>query len=525
MVEAGPYTGMSDTLDPTAANGQTANLLQNVYPLEAEVGEGIVGRPGYSVMGAQSPSGAYPGQGIHQFTKSDGTEYTVRVIGGRFETYNWGTQVWTEVLTAGQLAGASIVLNSLARVSMVTFANTLVVSDGLHTPWSWDGTPGAGLTLLSNCPVLYGPMTVYSAKLFGIKASDRLTFVWSEENDPTLGYQATVNGFTYANAWTIGQTDQNSLVALRGTNAALYYWRERSTGAVFGKVNSQFVTTATHDALSTSVGTRSPWGIVPHGEGFLFPDADGRPHRLVPGGGVVAVWQPYRETLKTIPRGNLVDALAIDYPAARLLLIGYTETLSPYPSAWLVYRDTAQGFAPAGIWRGWLSTQTAVCKDAFGVPTWVHLSTDGYAYAHGNPDGSVWDDKPVSGTVAIQHIVQAMPMAADPPEDAQFQRLDLLTRTESAMTLSLDYDTPRGRSTALTLPVTPVAALGQYWDVALWDAAMWAQAAVEVHTTAGWNGAGRWIRPRIIHATVGERFGFMKWRVSGVRAGTSPFAP
>ena len=31
-----------------------------------------------------------------------------------------------------------------------------------------------------------------TAKLFGIKASDRSTFVWSEENDPTIGYQATV---------------------------------------------------------------------------------------------------------------------------------------------------------------------------------------------------------------------------------------------------------------------------------------------------------------------------------------------
>lgn len=525
VVEHGPYAGLMDSLDPTASEPNRAGLLQNVYPLEAEQGEGIVGRPGFQQMGAQSPAGAVVGQAIHQFTKSDGTEYTVRVMGGRFESFNWGTRTWAEVLTTANLTAALITLSTTARVSMVTFANKLIVSDGVNLPWAWDGTTNGGLTKLVNAPVIYGPLTVYSAKLFGIKATDRLTFVWSEENDPVLGYQATVNGFTYANAWTIGQTDQNALYALRGTNAALYYWRLRSTGAVFGKVNSAFVTTATHDAMSTSVGTASPWGIVPHGEGFLFPDADGRPHRLIPGGGIQPVYAPFRETLKTIPRANLVDALAINYEAARLLLVGYTESLQLYPSAWLVYRDMGQGWIAAGVFRGFTATQSAMVKDSFGVPTWVHLSSDGYAYDHGNPDGSLWDDKFVSGTVAITHVVQGMPMAGDPPTDSQFLKLDLLTRCESSITVSVDYQTPRGQSTALSLTVSPPAALAQFWDLVNWDAFNWAQGAVEIHSQVGWNGNGRWIKPRLTHAVVGERFGFVKWRVTGVPAGDSPFVP
>lgn len=525
VVEAGPYTEMFDSPDPTAAQPTRACLLQNCYPLEAEEGEGLVGRPGFTQWGARATAGSVVVQGYHQYTKLDGTEFSIRVAGGYVEFYPIVTTSAGNfiVFSPGFLTGNGITLSATARVSMVTFANKVIFSDGINKPWYFDGLI---VGLLTNAPVFYGPMTVYSAKLFGIKASDRATFVWSEENDPTLGYQATVAGFTYANAWTIGQTDQNALVALRGTNAALYYWRERSTGAVYGKVNSTFVTTATHDAMSTSVGTKSPWGIVTHGEGFLFPDADGKPHRLIPGGGIVPVWQPFRETLATIPRANLVDALAIDYPAARLLLIGYTETLQTYPSAWLAYRDTPDGFKAAGIFRGFTATAAGVLKDEFtGVPVWVHGSSDGYTYKHGNPDGSTWDDVFASGTVAIAHIVQATPMAADPPRDAQFQRADLFTRAETVQTTTLDYETPRGRSTALAVTITPVGLINQYWDVATWDVDQWSAGAVEVHTAAGWNGVGRWIKPRLQHAVVGQRFGFIKWRVRGVPSGDSPSTP
>ena len=511
VVEQGPYTEMFDALDPAVAQPGRAALLQNVYPLDAEEGEGLVGRPGFAASDTAGQTGL--GQGVHQFTKLDGTETRCYVFAGSL--YTWSTtQTATDLTVLG--------LSATARVSMVTFANTLILSDGLMSPIQWDGK--STFTVLTNCPPLYGQPTVYSAKLFGIKASDRATFVWSEENNPAIGYQATVSGFTYANAWTIAQTDANPLVALRGTNAALYYWRERSTGAVFGKVNSTFVTTATHDALSTTVGTKSAWGIAAHGEGFLFPDADGRPHRLVPRGGVVPVWQPFRETLVNIPRASLVNAIGIDYPAARLVLIGYAETLQTYPTVWLVYRDTPDGFKAAGIFRGFTATAAGVVKDDTGVPVWVHLDASGHVYRHGNPDGVVWDD----AGVAITHVVQATPMAGDGPSDIQFTRLDLFTRVTGPLTLTLDYATPRGPSAAsLALPVGPVAGLGValYDDVALYDVAQYVAGAVEVKTTVGWSGVGRWIQPRLTHATVGEQFAFLKWRVLGQPLGTHPSAP
>lgn len=518
---------MFDSPDPPAAESDRAALLQNVYALDAEQGEGVVGRPGYRPMDTSLPVGGGIVQGFHQFTKLDGTELTVRIANGGLDTYDWGNRVWTQKLSVATLAAAGVVVSPTVRVAMVTFANRLVVSDGVHSPWTWDGTLNAGnVVSLTNAPALYGPMTVYSAKLVGIKATDRATFVWSEENDPTLGYQATVSGFTYANAWTIAQTDQNPLVAIRGTNAALYYWRERSIGAVFGKIASDFVTTATHDALSTSVGTKSPWGIAAHGEGFLFPDADGRPHRLIPGQGVAPIWAPFRETLKSIPRANLVDALAVDLPTLRLVLIGYTELMQTYPSAWLVYRESPQGFVAAGIWRGWLSRTAIVVKDGVGQPTFLHAGTDNYCYDHGQPDGNVWDDTVVGSSPApIEHIVEAMPMAGDSPYDLQFSRLDLFTRSDSAMTLAVDYRTPRGPSAILALTASPPPGLNSYLDIGLTDVMTLAESAVEIHSTAGITGTGRWIAPRVVHRSVGERFGFLSWQVTAVPAGNSPFIP
>jgi hypothetical protein len=116
-------------------------------------------------------------------------------------------------------------------------------------------------------------------------------------------------------------------------------------------------------------------------------------------------------------------------------------------------------------------------------------------------------------------------MAGDTPMDVQFQRIDLFTRAESTMTLAVDYETPRGRSNPLALTAAPPAGLDYYWDVGTWDVTDWSVSAVEVHDTMGVSGTGRWIAPRLSHASVGERFGFLKWRVTGVPAGDSPAIP
>src|SRR2546430_9136670 len=117
--------------------------------------------------------------------------------------------MWSHILLDG-----GTVLSTTAAIDAVNFANKLIITDGINTPVAYDGT---SFTVLTNCPVLFGPPTVYYAKLFGITASDHHQLVWSEENDPTTGY--TAGGFN--NAWILGQTKQDAITRLLGTNAAL----------------------------------------------------------------------------------------------------------------------------------------------------------------------------------------------------------------------------------------------------------------------------------------------------------------
>lgn len=255
--------------DPTKAS-----LLYNCYP---EVGSrAIVARPGfYSDLVSWTASGT--GQLVYHFIKADGTEKTILIKGGKFWTWN-GT-AFTESLTAANLASASITLSSSVRCFACFYNNTVVISDGVNTPWTWDGTANGGAVSLTNAPVFYGQPTVYYAKLFAIKNSDRLTITWSEENSANTGYEA--GGFN--NAWTLGQTGSQRIWALLGTNDGLYYWRDSSIGVISGAVDTDFTTTGVHDAISDNIGTLSRDVLLYHGM-IYFTDQSAKPYRFSSGG-------------------------------------------------------------------------------------------------------------------------------------------------------------------------------------------------------------------------------------------------
>lgn len=187
---------------------------------------------------------------------------------------------YTNTVTAANLSTATIT-TAAAIHNWCVFNSTIVFSDGTNTPWTWDGTAGVGgLTKLTNAPVAYGRPTVYYAKLFFIKSSERDTIVWSEEAEANTGYEAS----GYSNVWKLGQTGTAPLYALTGTNEGLYYFRERSIGVIRGAVNADFVTSGVHDAVSRSVGTLSPRGVAVSTDGLWFADAGGGV-RYLPFGG------------------------------------------------------------------------------------------------------------------------------------------------------------------------------------------------------------------------------------------------
>src|SRR5690606_31789302 len=334
----------------------------NVLPDVVEHGAGVVGRPGFRPMG-EPVAGEV--QWIGQLTRSDGLERTVRVKDGQLEVYDWGADRWTVAITREDLEAAGVQLATSGRVRAVNFADRLVLTDGVHKPFAWDGGDHGGLELLTNAPVIFGGFTIYYARLFAIKAAERSTIVWCEPGQPNVGWESE----GYNNSWTLRQTDQAPLYALCGTNTALYYLRARSAGAILGAVDSEFRTTGTHEGVSESVGTISPDTVVRAEDSIWFLDADGRPQRLILGAGLQdpPPWLNAKETLEGQDLWYLPFAEAVYRPDLRVVLFLVASPGSPVLDRLLCFH------APSGAFLGYWDfpeppTRLGMVKDASTLP-------------------------------------------------------------------------------------------------------------------------------------------------------------
>lgn len=507
-----PILGMRDSRDPSTADPRKARELRNCYVEDPTRGNSVKGRPGWRRMDQLPP----PAQMSYQFSKLDGSEFTVDISGGRFFVYDWTTDTHTEVLTAADLASAGVSIAATGRVYAVTLADQMIVSDGVSSPWMWDGTSGGGVTNLPACPPLFGEPTVHFAKLFGIVAADPITIVWSEENDPTTGYDS--GGLN--NAWTLGQTDQERLFGIKGTNVSLFYWRARSIGAIAGSVTPNFRTTGTQEGVSLTVGTSSPASIVQFEQSFYFVDSDGRPQRLDIGAGVrePPIWYDCLETVRNMSRAFIGSVTGTYDPDTNLVLFGMAPFAAAENDAILTFHASSGNFA--AVWDGVLPHVLATVKDATLRPTIVHGTQAGEFRAHGHPDGNVWDN----GPTPMRHVVDGPLLANDEAREMDFTRADLVFDSETELTnVEFDYRTPRGRSQSLFFDVA-VGAGFALWDVAFWDVDVWSTETFDWHVAVGLEGMGRWIRPRVQHDWPGERFGWLDWGIDATYAGKKPTA-
>jgi hypothetical protein len=278
------WVGMFTAAADVPARPGYAHLCVNCCP--AWPGGPIRSRPGIAAMGTGAGNVVYA---IFSFYTAASVLVTGRLVkdgalgAAHLDTYNWGTGVWTTVLTAAQIyAALAFDVGSAAKVDWVPFKGTIVFSDGQNVPWTWDGTAGAGIVKLTNAPVAYGKPTVHYAKLFFIKNAERNTIVWSEENQPNVGYEAG----GYNNAWTLTQTGGAPLVALLGTNACLYYWRSKSTGKILGAVTPDFQNAGVHDSVSTAVGCGDFRSVTRYGTETWWMDDNGG-FQVLPDGGLL----------------------------------------------------------------------------------------------------------------------------------------------------------------------------------------------------------------------------------------------
>ena len=508
---------MYDRLDPEVARPNYALELTNCYLPPGKQGRFAVGRPGLSQLGAQLGGvGARTIQYLGQFTKNAGTRYTIAIVGGKFYTLNWGTSTWSEAVNAATFSGASITLSTTARFYSAVLNDKIILHDGVNTPWMWDGTTNGGLTKLTNAPVFYGPIGVYYAKLFGIKANERDTFVWSEEGDPTTGYEAG----GYNNAWS--PLGAGTFYGLCATNAALYLFEARRSIRITGAVSTDFQTSGTRSDLSERTGTMSPM-LVTDG-GIVLVDADGAPQIIR--NGMNAMWEDCLLAISTVATSSLSKVQIVEWPLLDVTLIGLPLDPNSVVSQWLLFRTSGDEPRYVGRWDLGLNDASAVVLNDSLVPVFlVSGNADGYIYQMGQPTGNTWDDEFAGGTKSIPHVVTWHPLGVDVDTDRTYDRATVLLSGETSQTqVTFNYQTTRGSSTPVTKVVTgnTGALLGVGFTL---GTSTFALSQPERRVVWGTRGFGRWISPSVRHDQMGKTFAVKAVTIESYPWGTDPTNP
>jgi hypothetical protein len=307
----GPWTSTEITDDPFDSGADKLVDASNVYAPDIEQGSGFYARPGMNLLFGGSPlvtqATAFRGQGIISHTDLSGTTYNFVVFAGKL----WRSDAQFVTATDVTPAGITIDPTVTTRVYGTSFANTLVITDGVNRPWlatNLSATPITGTNIQFNAAndpwSVYGPFRLYAGSGFAIlnsvnSVSARTDLVWSAPGDLSTGYQQT----NYDYRWTMGQTEADALTAIYGTNTGLVYWREHSIGIISGIPGPNLQSTHTDDAVSRNIGTLAPQSIVGYGTVLYFTDAIGRPYRWVPGFDPEPIWLQMRGVLSSASVG------------------------------------------------------------------------------------------------------------------------------------------------------------------------------------------------------------------------------
>jgi hypothetical protein len=269
--------------------------------------------------------------------------------------YVWNGSISAPSVT--DITPGAVTISTTGRIYCATFGGLLIVTDGLHRPWTYDPDTATATQIdldgSGTAWAAFGPPVVYGGKLFFIRAAvssgaplPGSRIVWSEEADPSIGYMQVTAGNTYTNFWTLTQTTNDPLYCLAATNAALYYFRASSVGQITGLVNAAFATTATHDSVSQTVGTTAPATVVQVDEDIYFLDMQARQWRIR-GGSLDPLWKALAEDAPSVSFGPPSADATISgvMPTERLLLADYSNNPNPLSGrrVWNVDAGTYQG--------------------------------------------------------------------------------------------------------------------------------------------------------------------------------------
>lgn len=373
---AGTWKGVRDTVEPF---DDTPDLLvdaTNLYIPDPLGGSAAFSRSGFSLLHNKLPlltaPPAFRGQLVYPHPAVDGTVYNFIVMGGRLFRVSNDLSTFTDVTPAG-----AIDPSTSTRVKMVSLADDLIISDGVNRPWiatNLSATPvtrtpidydGAGVAWAAQDITAYGGALVAVLKqVAGVARQSDIS--WSEPGTPLIGWQQ----LNFDNNWTLEQTGSSPIWAVHGTNVALYYFRQRSIGAIAGAIGPDLQTTSTHDAISFNVGTLAPQSIQAFGNYIYFTDAIGRPWRLPLGGVPEPIWYNMRavvdRSLTGFGSATKTVTTSTFEPTLNLYLVAIW---SPEPTTFTQPTEIYAFDARSGIYLGrWnIKGPNGVGVDAMGV--------------------------------------------------------------------------------------------------------------------------------------------------------------
>lgn len=306
-IRNGPWRGTVTTTDPFDSDQDTLVDASNVFIPDVNSLSGVYARPGMELFNQGAPvhtsSATFRGQGTISHTGLDSVSYNFVVFDGHLYRADATFGAFTDVTPSG----VTIDNDVRTRVYGTSFADQLVITDGVHTPWLASDLSSTPITATeidfdgSGTPwAAFGPFRLYGGSFFCILANvdgvgARTDLAWSAPGNAAVGWQQSDYDFR----WTLGQTDAEPLTAIYGTNTQLIYWRENSIGAVSGVPGPNLQGSHTDDAISKNVGTLAPQSIVAYGTTLYFTDAIGRPYRLVPGVDPEPIWLQMRGIVQT----------------------------------------------------------------------------------------------------------------------------------------------------------------------------------------------------------------------------------
>jgi hypothetical protein len=356
---------------------------------------------------------------------------------------------------------------------------------------------------------------VYYAKYFGCKQAERNAFVWSEEGDPTIGYEAG----GYLNSWApFGATRFFGGCA---TNDAMYVHEENRILRVQGAVSTDFTTAGTRSDVSEKTGSKSPMLVTDFYPVFL--SSQGEPHLI--GGLAQPAWADCASTIADIPFASVENSLLVYWSTIDAVMIGVPGNGQTNISKWLIMRPEGDRLNFVGVWDLGVCDHGAIVMDDTDTPTFIFAGEgDGRIYRMGQPNGGLWEDQFNAGTMPISHTLTTSSLVSDPDLELKYSRATVICSSPSNNTaLTLRYQTPRGTSTPLTQDVTAGGNLLGI-DFVLGTSVL-AGNSVEQRTVWGLNGRGRDVEVTFSHAYAQERLGVKEVAVLATPARDDPFLP